>query len=410
MKILQINTSANTAAPGQIAENIGRILIKNNHECFIAYGRRNSFSKLNPIRIGNSLSLILHGLLTRIFDRHGYGSFFPTKRLILKIKDINPDLIHLHNLHGYYLNIRVLFKYLKKSQIPVLWTLHDCWPFTGHCSHYDYVGCYRWKSKCHSCPNKKAYPASWLFDYSTHNYFAKKELFTGLHSLRIVTPSEWLANQVKESFLKNYPVQVLPNGINLANFKPMNENYAIKARYGFTGKKIILGVASFWGRHKGFDDFIRLSTLIPEDVAILLIGLSKNQQKGLPANIVGLSRTKNLDELSAFYSIAEVFVNPTYVDTFPTTNLEALACGTPVITYNTGGSPEAIDHNTGLVVEKGDIQGLANAIAKVIGKGKNHYSHKCRERAELLFDMDKQYLGYLEIYKKMFSENHITGK
>ena len=399
MKILHINVALITDAPGRIAEEIGKVLIDNGHKSFIAYGRYPRPTISETIKIGNHADQWMHVLLTRIFDKHGFGSTTATKKLIKKIVEIDPDIIHLHNLHGYYINIELLFDYLKNAGKPIVWTLHDCWPFTGHCSHYDYVGCDRWKSKCYACPNKNEYPASWLLDNSTRNYFRKRKLFTGLKSLRIVTPSDWLANQVKESFLKDYPVDVFPNGIDLAVFKPFTENNSIKIRYGLKSKRLILGVASFWGRHKGLDDFIRLSSLISEDTSILLIGLNKKQQVGLPANIVGLSRTENVGELAAFYSAADVFVNPTYADTFPTTNLESLACGTPVITYNTGGSPESLDLETGAVVEKGDLAGLFNAIGSILDQDKRKFAESCRARAQLLYSKETCYIKYLNLYK-----------
>ncbi|MHC1775892.1 MAG: glycosyltransferase [Lentimicrobium sp.] len=401
MKVLHVNTALITDAPGRIAEEIGKVLISNGHESYIGYGRYTRPISSKAIKIGNSTDQLIHVLKTRMFDTHGFSSTTATEKFIEELRRIDPDVIHLHNLHGYYLNVEVLFNNLKTTTKPIVWTLHDCWPFTGHCSHYDYVGCDRWKTKCFSCPNIKAYPASWLRDSSTGNFLRKKELFIGLESMIIVAPSQWLADQVKESFLKDYPVEVFSNGVNLFTFKPNQENDSLKARYGLSGKKFILGVASFWGRHKGLEDFIRLSSLISDDASIVLIGLDKKQQEGLPANIIGLSRTENVDELAAFYSAADVFVNPTYVDTFPTTNLEALACGTPVVTYNTGGSPESVDQETGMVVEKGNLTGLSEAIKSVLDQGKNHYAEKCIARAQLLYNKDECYLKYLDLYKKM---------
>ncbi len=401
MKILHINVALITDAPGRIAEEIGKVLIDNGHQSYLAYGRYSRPTISETIKIGNHADQWMHVMLTRIFDNHGFGSVKATKKFIRQIVEVDPDIIHLHNLHGYYLNIEVLFGFLRKAGKPIVWTMHDCWPFTGHCSHYDYVGCDRWKSKCYACPNKNEYPASWLLDNSTRNYFRKKKLFTGLKSLRIVAPSEWLANQLKESFLKEYPEDVFPNGIDLDVFKPCTENNSIKIQYGLESKRLILGVASFWGRHKGLDDFIRLSSLISEDTAILLIGLNKKQQEGLPANIIGLSRTENVGELAAFYSAADVFVNPTYADTFPTTNLESLACGTPVVTYNTGGSPESLNQVTGVIVEKGDLAGLSGAIHSILDQGKNKFTERCRERAQLLYNKEKCFLKYLDLYKEM---------
>ena len=403
MKVLHINTALITDAPGRIAEEIGKVLISRGHESYIGYGRFPRPVASTAIKIGKTTDQLIHVLKTRLFDTHGFSSTTATEKFIEELQQIDPDVIHLHNLHGYFLNVEVLFNYLRTARKPIVWTLHDCWPFTGHCSHYDYVGCDRWKTKCFSCPNIKAYPSSWLLDNSTDNYFRKKELFTGLKSMKIIAPSQWLADQVKESFLKEYPVEVFSNGVNLSTFKPGHKDESLKARYSLTGKKIILGVASFWGRHKGLDDFIRLSRFISGDASIVLIGLNKKQLEGLPANIIGFSRTENVDELAAFYSVADVFVNPTYVDTFPTTNLEALACGTPVVTYNTGGSPESLDQETGMVIEKGDIAGLSEAVKLILDHGKNSYTEKCIARAQTLYNKEECYLRYLDLYKNLLS-------
>lgn len=401
MKILQINTALVTDAPGRIAEEIGKVLIAGGHENYIGYGRFTRPIVSAPVKIGNTADRLLHVLRTRLSDRHGFGSASATKKFIGDIRRIDPDVIHLHNLHGYYLNIEILFKYLKTAGKPILWTLHDCWPFTGHCSHYDLIGCEKWKTTCYSCPNSHAYPASWLIDNSTGNYNQKRNIFAGVRNLNIVTPSAWLENQVNQSFLKDYRVIVLPNGVDMEVFKPLSDHASLRKRYGLTGKKIILGVASFWGRHKGLDDFIRLGGMISGDETIVLIGLNRKQQERLPANITGISRTENVEELVAFYAAADVFVNPTYADTFPTTNLEALACGTPVITYNTGGSPESIDKDTGLVVEKGDITGLSEAIRSILHTGKAVFSEKCRSRALSYYNKEDRYLDYVDLYTEL---------
>lgn len=398
MKILQINTSVNTGSTGHIAEDIGKILLKDGHQSFIAAGFTDRPSASQVIKIGNAWDKKLHGLKTRIFDRHGFGSKGATLQLVKEIAQIKPDIIHLHNLHGYYLHIGVLFEYLKKMQLPVVWTLHDCWPFTGHCSHFDRVNCHKWKEQCYACPNIKGYPASFGFDNSRKNFQDKRDIFNGLNNLQIVTPSQWLANHVRNSFLGKYPVHVINNGIDLSVFKTFDIEEDIK-KYNPFGKKIILGVASTWKKRKAFEDFIQLSRLIGQNDQIVLVGLDKMQIKYLPYNITGVKRTESLNELAALYSASDVFVNPTYVDNFPTTNLEALACGTPVITYNTGGSLEAIDTETGIVVEKGDIDGLHKAILQICSKGKDFYSIKCRERAVKLYNKDGRYADYLNLYK-----------
>lgn len=391
MKILQINTTVNIGSTGRIAEDIGKVMIEHGHESYIAFGRGNPNSKSQLIKIGNNWDVYSHGLKTIISDRHGFGSKAATKTLIERIEKIKPDVIGLHNLHGYYLNIETLFKYIKDKGFPIIWSLHDCWVFTGHCAHFDYVGCEKWKTHCHKCPLTSRYPSSYGLDNSKRNFLDKKRIFNGVNNLTIVTPSQWLANNVAQSFLSSYPVQVIHNGIDLEVFKSLDE---IKK------EKLILGVASVWDRIKGLDQFIELRKVLSEDYKIVLIGLTDYQIKNLPKGIKGLSRTENMEELVQWYNRASFFVNPTLVDNFPTVNLEALACGTPVITYNTGGSPESIDVHTGRIVEKRDVMGLVKAIEEIEALDLNHVQKKCRERAENLFDKNKRFKDYLDLFER----------
>ncbi len=400
MKLLQINTTVNSGSHGRIAEDIGRVLMLNGHESYIAYGRRNLSSSSEAIKIGSILDVRLHVLKSHFFDLHGFGSTAATKTFIEEVKKIDPDIIHLHNIHGYYINFEVLFNYLKQAGKPVVWTLHDCWPFTGHCSYFDAVNCYKWETECIRCPNLKAYPRSFFIDNSRNNFNKKKDLFNGISNLTIVTPSHWLANHVKRSFLKECPVKVIYNGIDTSVFSPVNNNGEGKIQSSCLGK-YILGVASTWDRRKGLADLVKLREILPSKTNIVLVGLKSEQIPGLPERIIGLERTNNLEELAALYRGAEVFVNPTYVDNFPTTNIEALACGTPVITYNTGGSPEAIDENTGFVVKKGNIEGLYEEIERISNKGKKHYQAFCRKRAVRLFKKELLYQDYVKLYTQM---------
>ncbi|MDL2264899.1 glycosyltransferase family 4 protein [Parabacteroides sp. OttesenSCG-928-G07] len=400
MKLLQINTSLNKGSTGRIAEQIGLQAITTGIDSYIGYGRGCLNSKNKVIKIGGEKDVYRHIMQTRLMDNHGFSSISATKKFIQEIEAIQPDIIHLHNIHGYYLNIDILFKYLNKKKVPVVWTLHDCWPLTGHCAHFDFVNCHKWQTECNYCPNTKAYPKSLFFDRSKQNYYRKKELFTSKKEIVFITPSQWLADIVKQSFLKDYPVQVIPNGIDLSVFSPQQES-EIRSKYKINAKNIILGVANVWSQRKGLDDFLKLSNLLSNEQCILLVGLKKEEQKKLPTNIIGIDKTENIKELAAFYSLADVFVNPTWVDNFPTTNIEALACGTPVVTYNTGGSPEAIDTNTGIVVEKGDIKGLYNAIINICKDGKALYSESCRKRAEKEFNMKDKFQKYIDLYHKI---------
>jgi len=322
----------------------------------------------------------------------------------LEIRRIRPDAILLHNLHGYYINIGILFEYLAEAQIPVLWTLFDCWAFTGHCSYFDDVNCVKWKTQCRNCPKTKAYPSSYFFDNSLKNFNDKKRLFNSITRMKIIVHSKWLRDLVENSFLKNYEIYVTPSGTDLKVFRPINSDLIVK--YKLPAKKIILGCTNIWSSRKGFQDFINLNHLMDGKYQIVLIGLNKKQLRLIPKDILGIARTENVEELAAWYSLADVYVNPTYSDNFPTTNIEALACGTPVITYNTGGSPEAIDEHTGLVVKKGDYMNLLNAIEILMSNGKSHYSEACRKRAISMYNKDDRYGDYLNtIYSMVNSKN-----
>lgn len=387
--LLQINVSANCGSTGRIAEEIGKRAIASGWRSVIAYGRQAKPSESELVKIGSQASFYGHVLESYLLDNHGLGSRWATKALLDKIDDIKPDIIHLHNIHGYYISYKLLFEYLNKTKTPVIWTLHDCWSFTGHCSHFLSANCEKWKTGCYDCPKKAYYPKT-LIDQSKRNYELKKRFIASNKNLTIVPVCQWLADLLNLSMLKNANVKVIRNGIDLDVFRP-------KGRKD-DGLVRILGVSNVWQEAKGLHDFYTLREMLDEDrYEITLVGLTEEQVKKLPKGIKGITHTKSVDELVDYYSAADVFVNPTYADTFPTTNIEALACGTPVITYNTGGSPEAIDEHTGWVVEKGDIEGIANMVIKY-----NPMIEKralCRERAEKLFDKKNRFFEYLSLYQ-----------
>ena len=398
MKVLQINSVCGIGSTGRIATDIHNILIEKNHESYIAYGRELPKNCDNTIKIGDKVDNYIHVAKTRVFDKHGFGSKQATTEFVNTIKILNPDIIHLHNIHGYYLNIEILFNYLKESNKPVIWTLHDCWSFTGHCAYFDYVGCDKWKTGCFNCPEKKAYPSSFGIDNSKNNYLNKKNIFTGINNLTIVTPSNWLADLVKNSYLKDYAIRVVNNGIDLKKFKPTDSLF--REKNYLVDKFIILGVAYDWDRRKGLKYFVELSDKLKDDEIIILVGLSNEQLKQIPEKIIGISRTNNINELIDIYSSANIFVNPTLEDNFPTTNIEALACGTPVITFNTGGSIECIDHNTGSVVSIKNSDALYKEIVKYKSKNTD-ISIKCVDRAKELYNKDDRYNEYIRLYKEM---------
>jgi putative glycosyltransferase len=400
-KLLVINTAANRGSTGRISEEIGQTALAQGYECWSAYGRDANPSKLNLIKIGTDLDFKIHALQSRLFDNHGFSSTVVTKAFVQRIQEIQPSIINLHNIHGYFLNMEVLFEYLATTNIPVVWTFHDCWPITGHCSYFDAVHCFRWKTGCYDCPNKHGYPKSIWLDRSKVNYAKKNRLIHGLKNLTIVTPSQWLADIVAESYLKDYPIKLINNGVNLDVFKPVADESFIKSLGIDLSKKVILGVANIWTKRKGLAEFEKMAKRMTSDWQILLVGLSAQQMVNLPENIQGITRTQNVKQLAALYNLADVFVNPTYVDNFPTTNIEALACGTPIITYHTGGSSEAVDRETGVVVEQGNFDKLMDAIKVVLSKDKAVISKSCRDRAVRLYNKQDRFQDYVSLFDSL---------
>lgn len=399
--LLQINVTANSGSHGKIAEAIGRHALEKGWRSIIAYGRAFNPSKSELIHIGNDWEIKEHVLESRFFDNHGLASRMATRTFINQIKQIKPDIIHLHVIHGYYLNYKILFEYLNSTYIPVVWTFHDPWAFTGHCGHYGSINCEKWKKQCEACPLVwKDYPKS-IVDRSKKNFVLKKKLFTANKILHIVAVSEWLKNDVEQSFFKGIDIRVIHNGVDLDIFHPVKSV--------ITGKKIVLGVASQWGPLKGLEDFYKLRKALSIDYEVILVGLNQKQIAQLPQGIKGIERTESVERLVELYSTASVFVNPTYADTFPTTNIEALACGTPVITYNTGGSPEAIDIETGVVVEKGDILGIVDSINQLSNMDRTQLRKACRKRAERLYNKEDRFQDYINLYEELLHEENSIG-
>lgn len=352
-------------------------------------------------RIGGIVGKAAHIMLAKLTGRHGCYSHLATYKLIQKIKRISPDIIHLHNIHGWYLNWKELFNFFKKSEIPVVWTLHDCWSFTGHCPHFTAVECNKWKSGCYECPLYKSYPSCFLDD-SKKQYSLKKSYFTNVPNLTIVTPSCWLADLVRQSYLKDYHTVVINNGIDLAKFKPRTSNF--REKYSLVGKIILLGVAFDWGFRKGIDDFKRLAIELPEEYAIVMVGVSDSAAKSLPSNIITISCTQNQEELAEIYSASDIFVNPTLEDNFPTVNLEALACGTPVLTYQTGGSPESVDESCGWVIPYGDYESLKRVIYSC-GRKTEKMIQNCVDRGSRYKREDK-YMEYIKLFNNLAGEKN----
>ena len=399
--LLQINVTANWGSTGKIAEQIGLCAMEHGWKSYIAYGRMMNPSKSKLIKIGSQIDVYEHYVESKCLDNEGLASRHATKKFIEKIEEIKPDIVHLHNIHDHYLNFKLLFAYLAKLNIPVIWTQHDQWATTGHCM-YTVCECERWKEDCHDCPLSRWFS----LDRSRRNYQLKKFLMAEIKSLTIVPVSEWLGNIIRQSHLKTRPIQVIHNGIDIHTFSP--QITTIYERYGICPEKIIiLGVAAVWDERKGLRDFYALAERLDKERYVFVIIGKLTEKISVTDNccqMVFIDRTQNALELAQWYSAASIFVNPTYQDNYPTTNLESLACGTPVITYKTGGSPEAIDEKTGIVVEQGDVNGLAEAIMKL--KASPLSAEDCRKRAEEHFDKNKCFERYIELYKTTISDLH----
>lgn len=362
MKYLFINSVAGFGSTGRIAAQQCRDLMAQGHQCTLAFGRdKANCDDIPTVRIGGDWDVRLHGLRNRLLDDQGFGSKAATRRFLDWVKEYDPDVIWLHNVHGYYLHIGLLFSYLKTCGKQIRWTLHDCWTFTGHCAYFDFAGCEKWKTGCHHCPQKHTYPQSLLLDNSRKNFRQKSSLFTGIPNLTLITPSQWLADLLQESYLREYPVEVVYNTINTEVFKPSPSNF--REKHGLQDKKILLGVASIWEERKGLRDFVKLSDMLPAQYKILLVGVTAQQEKALPQNILALPRTNSPRELAEIYTAADLFVNPTYEDNYPTVNLEARACGTRIICYDTGGCRETLGPGDTLV-KKGDVEALLASICQ----------------------------------------------
>ena len=369
MRVLFINAVCGTGSTGKITGELAESYEREGHEVKIAYGRFGYVPekyKRFAVRIGNSIDVYAHALLSRLTDRHGFYSRRATKKFLLWAEEFNPDILWLHNVHGYYISIELLFNWIKsRPRMKVFWTLHDCWSFTGHCAYFTFIKCDKWQTHCENCPQKNTYPASFI-DGSFRNYEDKRRLFTGIRDLTLITPSKWLADLTRKSFLKDYPVEVRYNTIDTNIFKPTPSDF--RTRYGLEGKFVVLGVASIWDKRKGLADFVKLSAMLDDRFAIVLVGLTKRQIKNLPKNITAIERTHNQKELAEIYSASDVFFNPTYEDNYPTVNLEAEACGTRVITYDTGGCPETIHDKHSVIVKCGDLDSVMEILTAKNGK------------------------------------------
>lgn len=390
MKVIQINSVCGKGSTGKICVAVSELLNEKGIENYILYSGGNS-DYPQGIKYQNTFYTKIQALKSRIFGNYGFNSARSTRRLIKEIEKINPDVIHLHNIHSHDANLMLFFKYLKKTKKKLFWTFHDCWAFTGYCAYFDMIGCGKWITRCHKCPQKSYY--SWFFDKSKKLFDKKKKLFSGL-DLTIITPSKWLGNLVKQSFLKDYPVKVINNGIDLNIFKPTESNF--REKYNIKDKFILLGVAFGWERRKGLDVFVELSKRLDERFQIVLVGTDDNVDKQLPKNIISIHRTQNQTELAEIYTSADLFVNTTREENYPTVNMESVACGTPVLTFNTGGSSEMLDETCGAIVPKNDIDGLEKEILRVF-VDRPFNKEDCLSKAKQ-FNKDDRFEEYIDLY------------
>ncbi len=405
MKIVQINM-VDFGSTGKIMLQIADAARNNGMQAMTFSTRQASkrYTKLPSAPEGHAyygsfFGNNMHHMLSCITGKYTCYSRLSTFRLIQKLKNYNPDIIHLHNLHAAYLNLPMLLRYAKKDNIPIIWTLHDCWLFTGKCPYFEMVKCEKWKTGCFSCPQLAGYPQS-ILDSSKKMWQKKKEWLADLKNLTLVTPSKWLAGLVQQSFLKNNQVRVIHNGIDLSVFKPTESDF--RQIYRCEDKFVILGVAFGWGTRKGLDVFVELAKRLDDRFQIVLVGTSEETERLLPTNIISIRQTKNQQELAQIYTVADLFVNPTREENYPTVNMEAIACGTPVLTFDTGGSPEIPDITCGSVVPCDNIDGLEKEIYR-IEKERPYSVQACISRASS-FNRELRYEEYCELYKELLSQ------
>lgn len=400
--LLQLNVNAGVGSTGRIAEEIGKIAFSKGWNSYIAYGRYGKECESHLIKSSKRISILTHALSTRVFDNAGLLSSSDTKRLLKEIQEINPSIIHLHNLHGYWLNYRLLFEFLSEHNIPVVWTIHDCWPFTGHCGHFVFQGCNRWKSGCYNCPLKRDFPASYFLDRSARNYEIKKESFLQIRDHLVLAPvSHWLSNLLGESFLSEIPRKVVYNGVD-TNLFHLTGAAKIKKQLNIPEKKMLLAVASGWDERKGINDYVKLREFLPNsEYAIVLLGMNKSQISQLPNGVIGLEPTKSIDELAEFYRSADVVLSLSQAETFGLTIAEGMACGTPAIVYNATAMPELIGDDTGLVVTPGNVEEASRAVQQICTWNKKTTAEKCVRHVKDNFDSYQNYLEYFKIYDEL---------
>ena len=400
--LLQLNVTAGVGSTGRIAEEIGKLAISQGWYSYIAYGRDCKSSESHLIKSSKRINVLTHALSARVFDNAGLLSSSDTKKLLKNIQDINPSIIHLHNLHGYWINYRLLFDFLSTKNIPVVWTIHDCWPFTGHCGHFVFHGCNRWKSGCYECPLNRDFPTSYFLDRSTINYEIKKKSFLQIRDRLVLAPvSRWLSDLVGDSFLGKIPRKVVYNGVDTKLLHPTGEAN-IKNELNILGKKMLLAVASGWDKRKGINDYVKLRELLPTcEYSIVLLGMNKSQIASLPDGIIGLEPTESIAKLAEYYRSADVVLSFSQAETFGLTIAEGMACGTPAIVYNTTAMPELVGDGTGMVVTPGNVEEASRAVKHLCNSDMRLTAEKCVRHVKNNFDSSQNYLEYFKIYDEL---------
>lgn len=401
-RLLLINVALNWGSTGKIVEGIGKLAISKGWDVYVGHGARyKSISVLKDVQVSSKVGEIIHYIESSLFDAQGLGSRCETKRFLKQLDLIKPDLIHIHNIHGCFLNYPLLFKYIQSHKIPTIWTFHDCWPMTGHCVHFDKSKCTQWQSACLRCPQLRDFPSSFLLDRSHRNFVLKKTLFTSLEKFQITTVSSWLKNVATLSYLSKYTISIVPNGVNTEMFRPTESK--IRQRYGLENKKVLLAVASGFGERKGLNEYVALASKLSPEYQLLLVGVSKSDKKVLPNSIITINKANGAEELAAYYTTADVLLSLSYEETFGMTIVEAMACGTPAIVYDNTAQPELITAETGKVVPTGDLDSLIEAIEDICSKPKDEYSNACRSHS-LEYDEKVSYQKYMNIYDSVINQ------
>lgn len=407
-KIFRFVSCLNEGSIGRTAEQLGQLVQSKGWSSFIAYSRFNLGSTSEVYRVDNKISTLFHAFITRMFDMCGYGSYFHTKLLVKKIKEYNPDLIHLHIFHNYDINIKVLFQFLAKADIPIVWTHHDCWGYTGHCAFYSKISCDKWKTGCDRCPLYKEYPSSWFFDFSSRNYNFKKKVFNLVpkKNMVMVPVSEFVKKDMEQSFLKEYPIKRIYNAIDTDMFKPLDSYSEVCEKYGIKkGSTILSGFATSWTERKGLSDYFTLRQRLPDSFVIMLVGVNDDLKNTLPEGIIGIKKTNTVQELVKLYNASKIILNLASEESFGKTTPEGLSCGVPGIVYNCTASPELVDEHTGVVVEKGDIDGVIDAISIILSWDPIQTKANCRKRVMELFDTKNNWNEYINLYESMINKH-----